>query len=95
MKHISDILKKSALSDEQVTALQITAAWPKIIEEIYPEYSHETKAEKYVRHTLTIVTITSQHLMNLQMREQQLLEKYDYYFGPGIVTAIKFKMGRI
>lgn len=95
MKHISDILKKSALSDEQVTALQITAAWPKIIGEIYPEYTAETKAEKYIRHTLTITTITSQHLMNLQMQEKQIIAKYDYYFGPGIVTAIKFKMGRL
>lgn len=95
MKHISDILKNTNLSEDQVNALQITAAWPKIIAEIMPEYSQETKAEKYVRNVLTVTGITSQHLLNLQMKEVEFLERYDHYFGPDVVKQIKFKMGRL
>jgi predicted nucleic acid-binding Zn ribbon protein len=95
MKRISDIIKKATLSPAQVSSLQITAAWPQVIKAICPAYESETRAHKFVDHVLTITTITSEHLMILQMKKIQLLEKYHYYFGENIVTDIKFRLGRL
>jgi len=95
MKHISDIIKKTSLSANQITALQITAAWPQVIKSIYPHYEPETKAHKFHNHILTITAITSEHLMVLQMKKIQILDQYRYYFGEDVVREVKFRLGRL
>ncbi len=95
MKLISDLLKRSALASSQVTSIQVTAAWPKIAKVVCPDIAEETKAHKYVKKTLTVIVITSQHMMNMQLKEIQLLAECEEQLGKGVIEKIKFRIGRL